>query len=93
MTSQTEVNIIVADHPLTDEEKCYLEIFHPEDDIIFIGSNLDMYDILLKFGFFKSKNDARKNWKQTGKDVPLGFNDFRIGKRKRLLSIFNPIKG
>jgi hypothetical protein len=63
----------------------------------------DFNSLLVQYGFFKSKSDVRKNFKTqprawySGEQyihtgiVPSGFTQFRIGKNKRLLTIWNPI--
>jgi hypothetical protein len=55
-------------------------------------SRVDMYDLLVRGGYFKSKGDARKNWTRTGRDIPNGYTEYRdIGKFHNQLFIFNPI--
>lgn len=49
-----------------------------------------MFDILVRYGAFSSKGQARKNWKQTGMEVPPGFNHFRVGRKQ--LWIWSPVE-
>lgn len=51
----------------------------------------DMFDILVGIGVFKSKSEARKNWRGTGQQIPEGFNSFTVGKLKNRIFIWNPI--
>jgi hypothetical protein len=69
-------------------------LFQPKPGEIMeaITPDMDMFDILVDMGVFKSRSDARKNWKQTGKDIPEGFTDLKgIGKMKHRLTIWVPI--
>lgn len=53
------------------------------DTVIYIDETVDMYDILVEEGLFKSKGDAKRNWNKTGKEIPSGFTLFeRLGKKK-----------
>ena len=55
--------------------------------------DVDMYDVLKIAGIFRSKSEARKNWKRTGKEIPKGYNEFlNIGKLHNQIFIFNPVK-
>ena len=69
-------------------------LFNPNEiDIIMFRENVDMFDLLVEVGLFRSKGEARKNWKRTGKDIPEGFTDItNIGKLHKRLTIWNPIK-
>lgn len=61
-------------------------------EIIFVNEPIDMYDILVQAGIFKSKSDAKKNWKRTGREIPKGFSDFqKIGKLNNRITIWLPI--
>lgn len=49
--------------------------------------------LLAEFGFFPSKTIARKSgWNpESGKyEIPFGFSDFVIGKKKRRLTVWKP---
>lgn len=65
-------------------------LFFPEDEEVQVLSNVDMFDLLVMLGSFENRSQARKNWKQTDKNIPLGFSSFTIGKLKRELTILNP---
>jgi hypothetical protein len=53
----------------------------------------DMFDVLVLAGIFKSKSDAKRNWKKTGKEIPAGFSDFiGVGKLRHSIFIWNPIE-
>jgi hypothetical protein len=63
--------------------RCYKE------KVLHVPIETTMFDLLVKLGSFKSKGQARKNWR-FGKDIPSGWSEFKIGKLKRHLSIWNP---
>jgi len=51
-----------------------------------------VFSILVDFGIFKSRSQARKNWNKSGKDIPEGLSHFtRIGKKKHEFAIFKQI--
>jgi hypothetical protein len=63
------------------------------EDVDLLPNTTDMFDILVMTGMFRSKSEARKNWKRTGKEIPEGFTDIEnIGKLHKRLTIWNPIK-
>lgn len=50
-----------------------------------------MIDLLIHLGVFKSRGQAKKNWKGP-QEIPEGFSDFTgIGKLRRELWILNPV--
>lgn len=52
----------------------------------------DMFDLLVMLGIFPSKGQAMKNWKKSGREIPIGFSDFeQIGKLNNRLTILNPV--
>ena len=62
------------------------------EDVQIISSVFDMFDILVITELFRSKSEARKNWKRTEKDIPEGFTDIKnIGKLHHRLTIWNPM--
>ena len=61
----------------TNQERVF--IFHNEENLL--------AHIMHKAGIFPSVSQARKNgW---NKEIPLGFSEFTVGKKKILISIFN----
>uniref|UniRef100_A0A6M3IKU5 Uncharacterized protein n=1 Tax=viral metagenome TaxID=1070528 RepID=A0A6M3IKU5_9ZZZZ len=63
------------------------------NEVYEILEDIDMYDILVIAGIFKSKGDARKNWKRTKKEISKGYSEYKdIGKLHNQIFIFNPIK-
>ena len=63
--------------PTNIEEETFIEI---EDRDI-------MANLIAKIGVFPSISQARKNgW---NKPIPLGFSEFKVGKRKIMVSILN----
>jgi len=66
-------------------------LFFDGEDINFITPKTSMLDILVALGIFKSKGQARKNWKRTGVTVPDGFTDLKkVGKLNKRITLFNP---
>lgn len=61
-----------------------------EDDIRLFGltdpkrlpESATMFDVLVAAGIFKSKGDARKNWKGDSA-IPSGLSSFEVGKMKK----------
>lgn len=52
----------------------------------------DVLDFLVELSVFKSKSQARKNWKGPV-EIPDGFTDLqRLGKERHRLTIWKPIK-
>lgn len=73
-----------------------LALFADWDDkidpaIVYLEPDTDMFDILVAAKLFPSKGQARKNWKETGRDVPAGFNLWTVGKLKQLLAVWVPL--
>ena len=61
-------------------------LFNETEVIKELEGNVTIYDVLVDCGIFKSKNDAKRNWKCG----PLrdGFNDFKdIGKLHKRLTV------
>ena len=86
-----EFNFVI-DNENFDEH--LLEAIFESEDVQFISAENDMFDILVMCDLFRSKSEARKNWKRTGKDIPEGFTDIKnIGKLHHRLTIWNPIGG
>lgn len=81
---------IVIDHPSRDAEddKLFRKIIFESEVINIVPRGTSLLDILVESGFFKSKNEARKNWSRG--EMVSGMNRFeRIGKMKRNLYILN----
>jgi len=52
---------------------------------------LTMHRLLVLIGAFPSITQARKSWKKTGAEIPPGFSEFWIGKKRdKRLTIWNP---
>lgn len=84
----TDEEFLFGPHKHTEE--CMGCIFCQPQDVIWAEpKQTDMFDLLVRLGAFKSKSQARKNW-QHGKDIPNGWSEFFVGKKKRHLSIWNP---
>ena len=88
-----EFNVIVQNDNLESNVDLFKHLFGEDEGFVGVGPDEDMFDILVMFGLFRSKGEARKNWKRTGREIPEGFTDIeRIGKLKHRLTIWNPVK-
>lgn len=84
-----DYNFIVINGNNEERDK---KLFFDDEDIIFISNEADMFDVLVIAKLFKSKSEARKNWKRTGKDIPKGFTCLeRLGMLKHNIYILNPL--
>lgn len=79
-------------------DRSFMDIlFHPfdewEDDIRIVEpGKLDIFDCLVMLEIFPSKGQARKNWKGPTEFRP-GFQHFeRLGKMKKELVVWIPVK-
>lgn len=79
------MNFIVLNPWVWEEDK---HLFFGEEEVIFLRQE-NMIDILVMCDIFKSKNDAKRNWKGPI-DIPEGFNQFTVGKLKTVISVLNP---
>lgn len=89
------MNVLLTDP--TDEELnefCLEEILQPDtpDDWILMGTASTWPDILVRVGLFKSKGQAKKNWKH-GVEVTPGFHLHTVGKLRTELAVHKIIKG
>lgn len=84
--------IIVNEHFNLDRDRSLIKaLFSHTDDIVMRDRSVDMFDLLIELGVFSSKNNARKNWKQSGQAIPNGWSEFtNLGKNKHNLFIWNP---
>jgi len=95
MNMGKEFNFVIDNENFDNNKDLIESLFELESDemlrMIPVELDFDMFDILVEAGLFRSKSDARKNWKRTGKDVPEGFTDIKdIGKLHNRLTIWNP---
>ena len=82
------LNVIVSNNFVRETDKDLL--FPKNEKVIFINPRkTDIFDLLVKLGSFPSRGQAKKNWKQC-EDLPSGWNEFLVGKKKRHLCIWNP---
>jgi hypothetical protein len=88
-----DINIVVKNQYFKSESDLMPHLFGPEQGEIKLIPQMSMWDVLVDSKLFKSKSDARKNWDKTGGDIPPGFNQFVVGKKKTLLTIWNPTLG
>jgi len=71
---------------LTDRETLF-----PDEELVHVfreDNPKTIFDFLVIIGAFKSKSQAKKNWK--GGPIQDGWNEWFIGKKKRHLCIWKP---
>lgn len=47
-----------------------------------------MWTLLTEYGFFKSSGEAKRNWKKTDHEIPVGLTAFVVGKNNIPLFIW-----
>lgn len=70
------------------EMEAFFQTF--EDDVVYAlkPDEIDLLNLLVMCGVFSSKSQALKaGWKR---DIPKGFSEWKIGKLKTDITIFNP---
>lgn len=80
---------VVVDHPNRYglDDRLFQEIVFESDQVNIVDRKLQLLDILVQSGLFKSRNDARKNWNRSFV-MKEGMNRFeRFGKLKRNIYI------
>ena len=85
----TFLNLIISNGKVLDNDRTLL---FPDNEMVFVSREdrkLDIFDCLVWLGAFKSKSQARKNWKGPT-SIPDGWFECFVGKRKRHLCIWNP---
>jgi len=60
-----------------------------DQEVMVVSPTVDIFDLLLMLRVFPSKGQARKNWKY-GTIIPDGWSEFKIGKFKHHLCMWNP---
>jgi hypothetical protein len=84
------LNIIVRNGNVQPEDRNAL---FPDGEAVFTfnSGQKNMFDLLVILGVFKSRGQARKNWRKTGRDIPPGWTQLdRLGKYRKELCIWNP---
>lgn len=85
-----ELNFFIGDS--NDKNIAFAKkVVFEEDEIVILNEDSNMWDILVQIGVFKSKGQARKNWKK-GTSIPFGFTELLLGKKKNKACIWKPIK-
>jgi len=70
--------------------KDLINIIFGEEEVMFVDENFDIFDALVLIGVFKSKTQARKNWKRGM--IKGGYQEFlRLGKFNKNLYIWKCI--
>lgn len=84
----TDEKLFFGPHECVDCDGC---IFCQPQDVVWAEPRkTDMFELLVRLGAFKSKGQARKSWDKSGKEIPEGWSEFFVGKKKRHLCIWNP---
>ena len=90
-SNRVDANIIIKNEFYKKEDFDFYSKLFGNNRWTELPANKDMYDILVMLKLFKSKSQAKKNWKRSGKDIPKGFSHFRgIGKFNSEFCILNP---
>ena len=94
MSMGQEFNFIIDNENMEPNADLIESLFDlNETDVLMFRQNVDMFDLLVEAGLFRSKSEARKNWKRSEKEIPEGFTDLKnLGKLHHRLTIWNPIK-
>ena len=92
-----EFNFVIDNENLRNNEDLIESLFNLDANepvrMVPMELDFDMFDILVETGLFRSKSEARKNWKRTEKEIPDGFTDIKnIGKLHHRLTIWKPVK-
>lgn len=86
-----EFNIVVRNEYLQQNEDL-IPILFDNEQVVYIESNCDMYDILVLCNTFPSRSQAKKNWSREV-TIPDGWSQhLKIGKLNKSIYIYNPIK-
>ena len=83
---------IIVDNGNSDPKDLWMfanELGMNDEEVMVVSSLIDIFDLLFLLKAFPSKGQARKNWKY-GDSIPKGWSEFKVGKFKHHLSIWNP---
>ncbi len=87
-------NFIILTDPTKTLEEVLADamlLFPSEEEFQLLPNETTMFDILVNAGIFTSKSDARRNWKTTGQEIPMGWTWLRgLGKFKHEVAIWKP---
>jgi hypothetical protein len=82
----TEFNFAVKNNSFVDGE-C-LKILFDNEKIIWLEPDATMAEVLVLAGIYESKTRARKDGYN---ELPIGWYDKYVGKKKVRISIWNPV--
>lgn len=82
---QKEYNFIIKNENFLEGDP---KLFFDDEKVISLDPPKDMYDILVLAKVFKSRSEAKKNYKD--KEIPEGFSDGYFGKYRIRITILNP---
>ena len=82
----TSLNILVLNGFVQESDR---ENIFSDEEVMAVSPLTSMIDLVVRIGAFPSKSQARKNWKGAS-EIPDGFTEHFIGKKKRHLCIWNP---
>jgi hypothetical protein len=80
------LNVMVDNGHVEENDKDML--FPENEEVLIIGLDKDIFDLLVLLGAFSSKGQAKKNFPI--KEIPKGWSEFFVGKLKRHLCIWSP---
>lgn len=81
---------VVIDHPNRTryDEDIFKRVVFESSIVNYLPRGATIFEILFQGGFFPSKNEARRNWKQGY--LKFGMNRYaRLGKFKRNIFVLN----
>lgn len=89
-----ELNVVVLNNNVDAIDMLwFMKQLFKDDPITTVTDGVDMYNLLVMLEVFPSRSEAKKNWTRTGREILPGYNEIKdIGKQKKALYIWNPIK-
>ena len=81
----TDINILIGQGIEETDKNLFFGPLFPEDQFCVMDSRTTWADLLVKFGLFPSKGQARKN----GWDMPIpdGWSRVIVGKKRTLICV------
>lgn len=88
-----EYNIVVKNENLlsTDVELFFVDNEENIPNLIYVEPNKNIWDILVFCDVYKSKTQARNDPRFKNSIIPLGYNEFILGKMRKRIYIINPL--
>ena len=96
VSSPNDHNVLIGKFKESDKE-LFFGPLNKDDTFKIFSKEIDLPELLKELGFFKSKNQARKNIPNMFKlkadkdnkylEIPEGFSDYILGKKNQRLTI------